>query len=135
MNLILSKWYFLNIGRSQVEAAPDGPKNIFWLLAAAFNGPVTIFILKTSLLQDLDAKYPEAGCSHIFFESKWVWLSWVLVAQKLNELTHTFSISLYSMSHIWLHPYSSYGFLGLTWERIMQLYWIQTIISKVVANL
>ena len=33
-------------GHSQVEAAPDGPKNIFLLLAATINGAVTVVIFQ-----------------------------------------------------------------------------------------
>ena len=37
----------MNIGRSQVEAAPNEPKNIFQLLAAAINGAFTVFTNRT----------------------------------------------------------------------------------------
>ena len=35
--------YFLIRGRSWIEAAPNWPKNIFWLEAAAINGAATVF--------------------------------------------------------------------------------------------
>ena len=36
---------FVEYRLSQVEAAPDGPKNIFLLLAAAINGAATVVFL------------------------------------------------------------------------------------------
>ena len=37
--------YFLIRGRSWIEAAPNWPKNIFWLEVAAINGAAMVYII------------------------------------------------------------------------------------------
>ena len=42
--------YFLIRGRSWIEAAPNWPKNIFWLDAAAINGAATVTLDHNQIL-------------------------------------------------------------------------------------
>ena len=45
-NWIYQKNIFLNIGRSQIEAKSERPKNVFWLSAVSINGAVTVPIFE-----------------------------------------------------------------------------------------